>query len=228
VAANGDLDAALDRCLRDVAVAAADLALYCDRTEHAEPVSTALICRAGATLRRSARMCADVLGIDLLASYAARLAVVEARGASHLVAGFDGAAAARAARTWTELQGVQAQHDRDYHPDVIGLARADQVRHCALHTAKLAGSVAQLRDDSSALDEFSASRVPDMLIFGLKLADLAREVLPRVPFDETTGEVSITAVVGMSADPSGAASNPWGTTRRMRNRRDPFERSCGD
>ncbi len=173
--------ASLGRCLRDLAIAAADLALYCDRTEHAEPAPTALIGRAAATLRECASLCADALEVDLVDAYAARLGEVEARGAHHLVADYDGAAAARVAATWCDLHAVQARHDRAYHPDVVGMSRADQTRHCALHAAKLAGCVARALDDDAARHELRDKRVADMLIFGLKLADIAREVLARQP-----------------------------------------------
>lgn len=186
---------ALERCLRDVAVAAADVALYCDRVEHAEPASPELIAAAGAALRDAAARCAAALGVDLLAAYGQRLAVVERRGTTNLVATFDGPAAAHAARTWADLQAVQARHDREYHLDVVGLARGDQVRHCALHAAKLAGSLARALDGSqAAIDELAVTRCPDLLVFGLKLADLAREALPALALPRTGARPQLPAV----------------------------------
>ena len=43
------------------------------------------------------------------------------------------------ANSWRALQLVQAEHDRHYHPDVCGLTKGEQLRHYALHLAKIVG-----------------------------------------------------------------------------------------
>jgi hypothetical protein len=67
---------------------------------------------------------------------------------------------------------VQWEHDRRYHLDVFGLSRYEQLRHYAFHLAKLAGAA------SESDDRDFQRRLPDVLLFGLKLATLMSEQLP--------------------------------------------------
>jgi hypothetical protein len=47
--------------------------------------------------------------------------------------------------------GRAVEHDRHFHPDVIGLRTLDQLRHYVLHLAKLVGVFAEAADlDASA------------------------------------------------------------------------------
>lgn len=148
-----------------LAPAAAAVANYCDHVEHNEDAERAWVLDAGVTLRERAVGLADELGVAIFEVYAERLGMIEARNVLARPGGFDGHAAALAARTWRDLQLVQIDHDRAYHLDVIGLAKAEQLRHYALHIAKVVGAFAQ----PAKRDELVQRRLPDTLLFGLKL-----------------------------------------------------------
>lgn len=162
-----------------LAAASASLAGYCDRAEHLEKTDPELIREAGATLRCLALMLAENNKIDLVGAYRSRLEGVEQRHPLY-PAGFAAVDAIPSqGATWRQLQRVQWEHDRHYHPDVLGLSRYEQLRHYAFHLAKLAGAAAKAADgDESA---FLARRLPDLLLFGVKLATLTNEPLPDEP-----------------------------------------------
>lgn len=130
-----------------------------------------------------ARSVADRGGADIVALYANRLHVIEVKSVHHRALAFDGAAAARHATSWRELQLVQLDHDRAYHPDVFGLTKADQLRHYALHLAKIAGAFARAADGEVSDGDVLARRVPDTLLFGVKVATAASFKLPDEPLD---------------------------------------------
>ncbi|MEJ7714997.1 MAG: hypothetical protein WKF40_04540 [Thermoleophilaceae bacterium] len=167
-----------------LAVVSSNVANYCDHIEHNEPADIETVRRAGEELRMTAIELSWSAGADTIELYAARLAAIESRNVLSYSASFDGAAAARAAGSWRALQLVQARHDCAYHPDVAGLAKWDQLHHYALHLAKLAGATAAVARGDSHHDDWLARRVPDLLLFGLKLATvtgqrLADEGLPQ-------------------------------------------------
>lgn len=170
--------AALDVALVELALAAGEVALYCDRAEHAEEADVALLRSCAERLLNLSVRTSQALRCDVFVLYATRLGAVERRAAVVPGGAFDGAAAAAAAETWRDLQHVQAAHDRDHHPDVMGLARLDQVRHCAFHVAKIVSWAARAREDDRDLPHVRDVRIPDALLFGLKLATLARVRLP--------------------------------------------------
>jgi hypothetical protein len=158
----------------------ASVANYCDHAEHNEVVDSTWVTEAGEALARLALELATECGVDLVDAYAERLAVIEARNVLDGPGGFDGRASARAAETWRELQLVQVEHDRHYHPDVIGMSRLDQLRHYAFHLAKIVGAFAPPDDADDLLNR----RLPDTLLFAIKLRTvmgqrLADEPLPR-------------------------------------------------
>jgi hypothetical protein len=95
--------------------------------------------------------------------------------------GYDGASAVPPRPTWRQVQLAQVEHDRFYHADVLGLCKLDQLRHYALHVAKLAGAVASTLRGDTPLDDLLSRRVPDMIIFGVKLATVIGERLPDEP-----------------------------------------------
>jgi len=167
--------------LVDVAQAAAAIANYCDHAEHNEFVDASWVLDAGATLRAVARRIATREGIDLRAAYAKRLEMIEARSVQSVASDFAGGDAARAAQSWLDLQAVQARHDSVYHPDVVGLHKAEQLRHYALHIAKLAGAIAEVSVDPSKVEDFLKRRLPDMLLFGLKMPTVMGHRLPDTP-----------------------------------------------
>ena len=167
--------------LVDVARAAAAVANYCDHAEHNEFVDAAWVLDAGTTIRAIARRIADREGIDLREAYARRLDRIEGRNVQRVANDFAGGAAVRAAATWLDLQAVQAKHDNLFHPDVVGLHKAEQLRHYALHLAKLTGALAEMLAGSSDREDFLARRLPDLLLFGLKLPTVMGHRLPETP-----------------------------------------------
>lgn len=183
----------MDDALRRVAIAAGEAALYCDRSEHAEQADVGWLQKASDELRETAVRVAESLEVDLLIVYARRLGEVEAKSPFRLAADFDGVTAARTAVTWRGVQRAQALHDREYHPDVVGLTRLDQARHCALHVAKLCGWYARATASEAALKEIIDRRLADTLLFGIKLASLANVQLSdeSLPRQESVGETGI-------------------------------------
>jgi hypothetical protein len=181
---DGSVSAPDIAAFRDYALAAAPSAgavgNYCDHAEHNEAVDAAWVLDAGDGLRDLALSFARAYELDLLELYARRLGAIESANVLQRDGGFDGAAAARAAGTWRELQLVQAEHGRNYHPDVVGLSRAEQLRHYAFHLAKIVGAFAAATDEQELLER----RLPDTLLFALKLRTvmakrMSDEPLPR-------------------------------------------------
>lgn len=161
-----------------MAVAAAAVANYCDHVEHNEPVELSWVTDSARTLRRVACEAAATEGADLRRLYAERLRAIEARNPISSPDSLDGGEAAETATTWRALQLTQVAHDRYYHSDVLGLSKADQLRHYALHVAKLAGAFAELATGELDIEDFRARRLPDTLLFGLKLATVTGKRLP--------------------------------------------------
>ena len=161
----------------EVSLAAAAVANYCDHVEHNEDVERGWIWDAGRTLRRIACEIAAYEDLDLLGLYAERLRMIERRNPLYEEDGLDGGLRASEAATWRELQLAQVDHDRHYHPDVMGLNKFDQLSHYALHLAKLAGTLAEVaRGEGDAA--FLERRLPDFLLFGVKLATVSGKTLP--------------------------------------------------
>ena len=161
-----------------IAVMSSDVANHCDHVEHNEPADLETVQRAGHDLRTTAVALSLEAGQDPVALYARRLETIEHRNVMWHEDALDGAALARSASTWRALQLVQAAHDKTYHVDVVGLAKANQLRHYALHVAKLAGSTAAVARGHGDLADWLHRRVPDMLLFGIKLATVSGEKLP--------------------------------------------------
>ncbi|HEX3734975.1 MAG TPA: hypothetical protein VHU86_07435 [Solirubrobacterales bacterium] len=164
--------------LLDLAPASAAVANYCDHVEHNECAEIEDVREAARVLRDTALSLCDIARIDPVDLYAERLAVIEARNVHHSQDSHDGAAAARGIGEWRALQLVQDAHDYAYHYDVVGLTKSEQLRHYALHLAKLVGACAEAADGRLAHDDFLARRVADMLLFGMKLATVTSEKLP--------------------------------------------------
>ena len=163
---------------------AADVANYCDHVEHNEEVSPGWVLGAASDLRQLAVKVANAEGIDLLASYGSRLLAIEVKNVMNSAESFDGSVAVQQAHSWRDLQLVQIQHDRFFHPDVLGLHKLDQLRHYSLHLSKLAGAFARWAMDEKIDDEITDRRLPDILLFGIKLSTvmgqkLTEEALPR-------------------------------------------------
>jgi hypothetical protein len=167
--------------LRELAIAAGQVANYCDHADHNEAVDAAWVLGAAETLRVIAQRIAEREGVDLVALYADRLEAIEARNVATGSREFDGAAAVRASLTWRELQLVQLEHDRRYHPDVLGLHKSEQLVHYSLHLAKLVAALAREPSGPDEHADFLARRLPDMLLFGIKLTTVMGHKLPETP-----------------------------------------------
>ena len=175
----------------DVAPLAASVANYCDHVEHNEAVATGWITDAGTRLSELAMDLAATARLDLVTLYADRLGAIEARNVLAGPGAYDGRAAALSTGTWRELQLVQVEHDRYYHPDIVGLPKFDQLRHCSLHLTKIVGAFAEAADP----DELLHRRLPDSLLFALKLHTVMGKRLPDDALPRSSGDVARTATV---------------------------------
>ena len=170
------MTAAYHRALA-AAKASALVSNYCDRVEHNEVVERDWVLDAGRVFRRLGFVMARELGALPFELYAERLEAIELRNA--LYAGDRLSDRLRLTSTWRQVQLLQVEHDRIFHPDVFGLSRSDQLRHYAFHAAKLAGALA--RDATDDIDPAELrKRIPDLLLFGVKLATVMSERLPDV------------------------------------------------
>jgi hypothetical protein len=170
----------------ELAVCAGEVGGFCVRAEGAEPVEPVereRIVAVGSRMRRLAQDLADHAGLELFEAYARRLAAIEGRRDAGAAVAFDGAAAVRAARTWRELQLVQLKHDVTYHLEVAGRAPENQLRHYAFYLARLAGVLAHATRDEAGEAEVAERYLPDVLLFGLKLATVMGERLPEEPLE---------------------------------------------
>jgi len=161
-----------------LSLCAAAVANYCDHVEHNERVDLAWVLDSAEELRSIAVAVAVDEGLDLQALYAARLRTIEARNPHWTPHTLDGGALVETSATWRDLQLAQGQHDRCYHPDVSGLTKMNQLRHYALHVAKLVGAFAEVAQGVGDQRDFQARRLPDLLLFGLKLSTVCGERLP--------------------------------------------------
>lgn len=165
----------------ELARASALVANYCDHVEHNEPADRVWVTEAARTARDIALMIATHEDEELVELYAARLRQIERRNPLWSEGDLDGGELALNASTWRDLQLAQVEHDRRYHPDVIGLTKMDQLRHYALHLAKLVGAAAELAAGTGDRASFRARRLPDLLLFGIKLATVSGERLDETP-----------------------------------------------
>lgn len=174
-----------------IAPSVAAVANFCDHIEHNEAADRAWVLDTAAHLRGSAMELCATCGLSFTDLFAERLGAIEARNVLGAPGTFDGHNAALQARTWRDLQVVQASHDRHYHPDVIGLSKLDQLRHYALHLAKIVGAFAQPDDTIDLLHR----RLPDTALFAIKLSTvmgvrLTDDPLPDYAAPATAGRSS--------------------------------------
>lgn len=176
----------LNETLLTVAIDAAVVANVCDHVEHNEFADLAEVRMAGYRLRAAALSLAEQAGADPVELYTARLEQIERRNVLHEEGvSYDGARAVPTSPSWRQLQLAQVEHDRVYHPDVLGLSKLEQLRHYALHVAKLAGALASAITGEVPESDLLGRRVPDMLIFGIKLSTVVGERLPTEPVSQT-------------------------------------------
>jgi hypothetical protein len=167
----------LNQCLRSIARAAGDLATYCDKVEHNEPTDTAVVLRSAERLRTVGEYLAVIAKVPLRDCYARRLHEFET---GHVLASADAPSTWQAvvvAETARELQLAQQRHDRYYHPDIFGLSKQDQLRHYTMHVTKIIGSLAEVCSEPDRWREFEAERLPDLVLFGVKISTVAGEEL---------------------------------------------------
>ena len=93
-----------------------------------------------------------------------------------------GADAVDSAQTWAEIQVAQLIHDRQFHPDVFGLSKLDQIRHFTFHVTKLAGLLVDAIDNSD-WNTFQQERLADIAVFGVKIATVCNATLPPLPVE---------------------------------------------
>lgn len=168
--------------------AAGKLATYCDRAEHNEPNDRGAIAAVATDLRTLALTASSAHDLDLQSLYSFRLARIEAKHPAWLATTFDGSQAIGEAKTWRDMQAAQYQHDLFYHPDVTGLAKFDQLRHYTLHLTKLGKLALEAAEGAvvapTVWDEFLTERLPDIVIFGIKLATVCGDRLPESHISE--------------------------------------------
>lgn len=177
----------LSRAARALVRSAAACAAFCEHIEHNEPTTTHEVVAAAQVMREVAAQLAIHAGVSLREAYARRIREVEqtsllrysTQAESSELAGADAAATARC---WDELQVAQLIHDRQFHPDVFGLSKVDQLRHYTFHVTKLAGLLVDAIDQGT-WDSFRDERLADIAVFGIKLATVCNERLPALPID---------------------------------------------
>jgi hypothetical protein len=162
------------------------IANYCDHVEHNETVNHGAIGAGARELRLIAQEIAATFKADLRELFAERLANIETRNVLAHDGSYDGAYAVRCAGSWRELQLIQAEHDRVYHPDVVGMSKWDQLHHHTLHLIKLAAATAAVARRDAPTEDWLSRRVPDMLLFGIKLSTVSGERLPAEPLSDPT------------------------------------------
>jgi hypothetical protein len=154
----------LESAVRALVRLTGGLAQHCDRAEHNEQVSREVILATADQLRRLAIDLARTFAVDLRRSYASRLQAIEARHPLGGLGNLDVVEAVHASQTWAGLQRAQILHDLTYHPDVVGLAKFEQLRHYTIHLAKLCGYAQEAVDDEGeTLTAFVNLRIADVL-----------------------------------------------------------------
>jgi hypothetical protein len=172
----------LETRARDLVRVAAALAAFCEHIEHNEPTLPQLPIDAARRLRFLAVDLAVEAGLDLASCYAERVQQVEkaslySKVPSSTSLSLPGAEAMNASATWADFQVAQVIHDRQFHPDVFGLSKIDQLRHYTFHVMKLAGLLMDAIDSDSWCD-FAPERLADLAIFGVKIATACNDRLP--------------------------------------------------
>jgi hypothetical protein len=168
---------------------AASVANYCDHVEHNEFADRDWVLASASEMREAAAEFAGCFGLNMVELYAERVGEIEARNVLAGPGRYDGHRGALEARTWRDLQMVQCDHDRYYHPDVIGMAKDQQLQHYALHLAKAVGAFAEPR----AEEELLHRRLPDVLLFGIKLSTVMSARLPDDALPRETASVAVRA-----------------------------------
>ena len=154
--------------LIELARAAALVGNYCDHAEHVEPLDGVWLSQAAELLWEFYLRSCRERGLHPCDAYSRRLEQIERRNILD-----DGrcapARAAMRAVSPREMQLAQLQHDRHYHPDVLGLNKTEQLRHYAFHLSKLVGHLAEAVEAGQQLEQ---ARMADTCLFAIKLNTL--------------------------------------------------------
>lgn len=178
----------LEGRLRALTKVAADLAAFCEHVEHNEVNSVYDAARAGDRLRQIAAELSARSGVSLATTYAARIREVEEKSLMRHMPLFDqgpelaGANALDSADSWDQVQIGQIVHDRQFHPDVFGLPKIEQIRHYTFHVTKLAGLLVDAIE-SDDWTTFQQERLADIAIFGVKISTVCNVQLPSESID---------------------------------------------
>lgn len=156
------------------------LARYCDKSEHNEVADAAIISSCAGDLRAVGVLLLRSQGCSPVAEMAGRLGSIEQRNVLHSDESFDVLKHVHDRSTWREFQLAQARHDAEFHPDVLGQRKDDQLRHYTLHLAKLCWLMDLAVAQGNAFD---VGRSADIAIFGIKLSTLVGVRLPDEPID---------------------------------------------
>lgn len=175
----------------EAAILSGTVANYCDHAEHVEASEEdrKSVIEAAVSLRGLAITIVKHESQDLQALYADRIEEVENRHPTVIPEEpkeIDGKKLILEAKTWRDLQRAQVAHNRFYNPDVLGLSRNNQLRHYALHLAKLGKSLAEQAQGTASKEDFIRTRLPDMVIFSILISVSMNEALPEQPFTEQT------------------------------------------
>lgn len=172
----------LEQSVRVVTRSAATLAAFCEHVEHNEASDVSEVVSAAERLRSVAAQLTRASGCSLAEIYTHRIRAVE-KASLFCEANVErrpvtaGADALSQALTWDAFQLAQIVHDRQFHPDVFGLSKVDQLRHYTFHVTKLAGLFLDAID-LGEWQSFKGERLADLAIFGVKIATVCNERLP--------------------------------------------------
>lgn len=166
--------------------AAGQLADNCEHVEHSDAARYRVGAIAESLCQTASRM-AHQAGFGLGQLYVVRIWGGESKSLLRFVGpgqvDLSGLRIMMAAKTWRQFQIGQVAHDRQFHPDVFGMSRYEQLRHYSFHVTKLVWLMDRATKGHLPLDEFYAVRLPDIALFGVKLATLVGQELPDEPVD---------------------------------------------
>jgi len=153
------------------------IADYCDRIDHNEATDVTQVQRAAEEIRALGAIQATLRRATLGSVWADRIEEFEA---AHPALGVsDVPSQIRRAATWHELQAAQYEHDRIYHPDILGLPKREQLLHSLIHLVKSAADLAREDTAGRSVTGLKAQRRGiDCVIFSVKIATLCGQRLP--------------------------------------------------
>ncbi|HVV67101.1 MAG TPA: hypothetical protein VHB72_03460 [Candidatus Saccharimonadales bacterium] len=159
------------------------IANFCDHSEHAEETDRPAVVEGARELIELAFEIADFEREDLLLLYTGRLAVIESESEFQTGELTDSPplVAAGEAETLRDLQEIQIGHSLRFSPDIMGLSRANQLRHHSLRVSMLVGALAEQARHGKRREEFITQEIPDVLATGLLISTTMHERLPDIP-----------------------------------------------